>query len=159
MRSACEQSAHAYALTSIAYPNPTEDIFHNPLDHKPVSLLQLPCGGDINALHIRSLLQPPQIGLRQLHALVLQACQTLVVSLQQEAEDDTADSSNRSQANDDTHCRVEVRRGPGEIGEGSPDGSGVAKAVDECEGGGALGWRTGDGVCDPGVGLEGGSQC
>jgi hypothetical protein len=40
-----------------------------------------------------------------------------------------------------------------EVGEGRPDGGGVAEAVDEGEGGGAFGWGAGDGVCDPGVGL------
>jgi hypothetical protein len=48
---------------------------------------------------------------------------------------------------------VVVGRARLEVGEGRPDGSGVAEAVDESERGGAFGWRAGDGVCDPGVGL------
>jgi hypothetical protein len=67
--------------------------------------------------------------------------------------DDAADAGDGGEADDDAHGRVVVGRAPLEVGEGRPDGSGVAEAVDEGEGGGAFGWGAGDGVCDPGVGL------
>ena len=67
--------------------------------------------------------------------------------------DDTADAGDYSKADDDAHGRVVVGRARLEVGEGRPDGSGVAEAIDESERGGAFGWRAGDGVCDPGVGL------
>ena len=90
-------------------------------NHKPIPLLQLPRRRDINALHIRRLLQLPQIALRQRHALVLQARQALVVPLQQPAVDDTADTRDRGQSDDDAHGGVVVGRRPLEVGEGSPD--------------------------------------
>jgi hypothetical protein len=67
--------------------------------------------------------------------------------------DDAADTGDGGEADDDAHGRVVVGRAILEVGEGRPDGSGVAEAVDKGEGGGAFGWGTGDGVCDPGVGL------
>lgn len=122
-------------------------------NHKPISLLQLPSSRNINALHIRRLLQLPEIALRQRHALVLQARQALVVPLQQPAVDDTANTSNRGQSDDDAHGRVVVWRRPLEVSEWCPDRGGIAEAVDEGESCCAFGWRAGDGVCDPGVSL------
>jgi hypothetical protein len=79
-----------------------------PSDHESVSLLQLSRSSNINALHVRSLLQLPEIRLRQRHALVLQACQALVVSLEKPAVDDTTDSSDGSQGDNNAHGRVVV---------------------------------------------------
>lgn len=126
---------------------------HTFSDHKPITLLQLPSSRNINAFHIRRLLQLPEITLRQRYALVLQARQTLVVPLKQPAVDDTADTSNRGQGDDDTHGGVVVRCRPLEVSERGPDRGGVAEAVDEGQSCCAFGWRAGNGVCNPCVGL------
>jgi len=67
--------------------------------------------------------------------------------------DNAADAGDCGETDNDAHGRVVVGRAIREVGERRPDGSGVAEAVDESEGGGSFGWGAGDGVCDPGVGL------
>lgn len=140
---------HTFSLST--QPHWSLPIPHFPLDHEPVSLLQLPRSSNINPLHIRSLLELLQITLRKRDALVLQACQTLVVSLEQETVDDATNSRDTGQCDDDSHRRVVERCRPIEVGKGCPDGGSIAKAVDESERGGTFGWWARDGVCNPGV--------
>lgn len=140
---------HTFSLSN--QPPSNLPISHCPLDHEPVSLLQLPRSSNVNPLHIRSLLKLLQVTLRKRDALVLQACQTLVVSLEQEAVNDATNARNTSQCDDDSHRRVVKRCRPVKVGERCPDGGSIAKAVDESERGGTFGWWARDGVCDPGV--------
>jgi len=125
----------------------------SPSDDIPIPLLQLPSRRNINPLHISRLLQPLQIIRRKLHIRILHPLESLVLAHENGAQNHTADGCDDRQADDDAHGGAVVGFGPGEVGEGCPDGGGIADGVDEGEGGGAFGWRTGDGIGDPSVGL------
>lgn len=104
---------------------------------------------DTDSLHPRRHLQLFHIPLRQGGPVVVHAREPPILSLQQHAQREGAGRREDLQA--DAHAQGGAVEGRvlGLVGEGGPDGGGVADRVDEGEGGGAFGGGTGDGGGDP----------
>jgi len=101
------------------------------LDHEAITLLHTPRGCDIDALEFGRLSQLGHLALAELHILILEPSELLVLSLQNESQHDGADSCEDHQANYDAQCHGVVVALAVVVGEWGPDTRHIADGVDE----------------------------